>query len=321
MPLNNKGLSLVELLVAVGILGISALVVGSTQVMINRELTNSEKVIQSKIESLTGEKLLFFDLQSANVSFNNVLIRDDNSKNFFDYIPDLPISASSNSEPERKITLSTKEGSNKTEIVFLMDDPSLGPVLVYDPSAAYKIGEAPADLNTPASLTFEGLNRKEWIANQRENFWKTAHLLMLDTTARIRSMFGTVDMKVPPRSPIFVGKVNGDNLSADAILKKYLNVTHPETGQEIGDADTFLRTVPSAGGGIPTVRIRAITAIRYSVENTGNNMRLWRTIYSPETGTWERKFLINENLDSVVFERSSVSSKIVTVKMNLIDFK
>ena len=195
---NKKGMTLAETIIGVAVLSISLVIIVSTQLSIKNEMNKLDTKIQGKIEVLGGEKLILFDIQAASLSFNNINIADNNSKNFFDYLPEKSAGLVSNN-PDRILTLAV---GRKTEIIFLLQDTKKGSVLIYDPVAAYNIGAASDNFNVAATLTFSSLNKGNFVSNQRAQFWNNGQILFLDTMARIRTPAAAVDMNIPPRSAL-----------------------------------------------------------------------------------------------------------------------
>lgn len=314
-PLNNKAMSVTELVVGLGVLAISLSIIMGTHYSITKEMSKLDDTIQGKIENLSGEKNILFDIQAANISFNNLLIRDDAGLLFFDYIPEKPVNLRS-ANPDRKITLSASGTRAVKEIVLLVQDNQKGGILIYDPTAAYSIGESNNNFNTPASLSFLSLNNNNRIKNQRPQFWLENQLLFLDTTSRIRPSLGAINMNEAPVSPIFLGKVQGTNLNKLVLSDILIRDRHPETGQVIATADNFLRTMPAYGGGVSTVRVQAVKLIKYYLKSFNNSMGLYKSVYDSNLNVWGSGFLIADEIDYVVFQRQSVSSKIIQFKIN-----
>ncbi len=311
---NQQGMTLTETIIGVGVLAVSLIIISGAQLMIQKEMNKFDENIQGKIEVLSGEKIILFDIQSANISFNNIQVLDDNKKNFFDYIPEQSVNAINNN-PDRLLTLSAEK---KSEIIFLLQDTKTGSVLIYDPVAAYKVGAAPSDFNKAADLKFIGLNNDNFISNQRAKFWQKGQLLFLDTLARIRTPGALTDMSQPPRSSTFLGVVNGNSLDPVKELNSVIKNTHPETNQIVDSADNFLRTISSFGGGVSTIRVQSVKLIRYYLINENNNMKFYKSNFNGLSNKWENGILIADFVDQVVFQRQSVGSKIVNFKISKI---
>ena len=258
----ESGFTLSELVIGIGILSLVVAMTLATQHQIDQKMRAIDNQIENKIDALGGERVLLYDLQDANLSFNNITILDNNLKSFFDYIPELPIN-SAVSEPERKLTLSLTGSVSRAEIIVIADDLKAGPNLVYDPVEAYNIGTLPTNINSGSALTFQSVNKNNYIKVQRPNFWIDRRVLFFDTTSRVRpltvSATAEINMNIPPRSSFYVGTVDVGTNSINGIilLAPYLKLDHPETGDLIDSVDTFLRTVTVSGGGVPTWCSRA----------------------------------------------------------------
>ena len=316
--INKKAFTVVEMIVGLGVLSIALAITLATQFSITKEMKKLDDDIQGKMENLSGEKTILFDIQSANISFNNILIKDDQGLLFFDYIPEKPVNLAT-SQPDRRITLSTK-GAVK-EIVILMQDVYKGGLLIYDPTAAYKIGDTTNNFNIAATLNFIGLNQNDRIKNQRPNFWSDGQMLLLDTTARIRKTLDVFSIDEAPVSPIYLGVVDGSRLKKIEFKDLLIRDLHPETGKTIENEDQFLRTMPAVGGGVSTARIQAIKITKYFLESLNNNTGLYKSNYDAKSQKWDGRVLIASDVDSVVFQRQSVSSKIIQFKINKLKTK
>lgn len=318
MILNEKAMTISELIVGIGVLSISLAIIASTQFTINEEMRKADEIIQGKIENLSGEKQILFDIQAGNVSFNNLLIKDDAGMIFFDYIPEKPVNLIL-TEPDRKINLSASKAGAVKEIVLLVQDAKLGGILIYDPTAAYDIGVSNNNFNIPAPLTFVGLNKDNRITNQRPLFWSEGQLLFLDTTSRIRPSINAINMDEAPVSPIFLGQVQSSSLIKLTLNDILIRDIHPETKAQITTADNFLRTIPAYGGGVSTVRIQAVKLIKYYLAQSNKSIGLFKATYNAKDKNWEQGILIADEIDNVLFQRQSVSSKIIQFKINKID--
>lgn len=315
---SQSGFSLIELMVSVGIMGVTSVLILGTftdTFRMNQQVSN---ILNQKTDVLVGENVIFNDLRNIDPSFNVIDLRDDSGNGFYDYIPDVP-EKFLRGQVSRKVTLK-KDGLK--EFYFLESDVAAGSLLIFDPVNAYRIGSAPADVNSAASLTFISLNQNAVIANQRPQFWKDGRLLMLDTPARVRPVVGgMVDLNVPPRSPVFIGQVGGPALSPLNGIQRLIRTAHPESGVPITSADQFLRTIPPVGGGQTFVRMRAVRIVRYSFQEV-DPVRGWALYRSTLKGNeFVEPFMITDRLDSVVFSRRSVNQKLIEYLVNKVEQK
>lgn len=319
MRMNNKGFSIAELMVALGIASVAVGLVASTQISLIKDQIRMRKNLEASIDETLAERILFNDFNGLDPSYNNMNVKDDNGLSFFDFYPDVPQSYLKQ-RIDREINL-TLDG--KTEFYILTQDKSAGGLLVYDPVMAYNVGASSADFNQAASLSFVSVNRNAWVAAQRPGFWKTNKTLMLDTPAKVRIVNGgKVDLQIPPRSPIFVGTVAGQSLNPlTGSFATNIVTTHPETGAAIDSADTFLRTVPSVGGGQSIIRLRAVKIVKYYlVKDTQTQgfkttpSSLYRAVY--ENGTFANPQLLADKIDRFTLRRDSVLKRMIYFKVN-----
>lgn len=314
---NRRGVTAIELVVGIGIVAILTGIVITSQMMVTKEQVKMSNQLESSIDTTLAERMVFRDLNAVDPSYNNLLVKDDAGFGFFDYYPDVP--AQSLTTPiNREVTLKLGQ---RTEFYILVQDQNAGPLMNYDPPAAYNIGTAPADFNKSADLQFSSLNRNKWVSVQRPNFWVQGRLLMLDTPARVRPLnkTGMLDMSIAPRSPIFIGAVNGESLIMDGVVKGLINVAEPETGDEIANPDIFFRRLPAMGGGQPLVRLRAVKMIKYYLAKYSDPKlaaslpNLYKAVY--EDGKWSDPILLADKVESFNLRRDSVLKRIIYFKL------
>lgn len=319
---NSLGFTAVEVVIGVGLMAMLTLMVVTTQLLVSKQQVEMTRKLDDSIDTNLAERIIFMDLNGIEPSYNNLNLVDDGKDGggFYDYYPDVPANILKSRET-RELVLSL---TGKREFFALVNDNVVGNLMVYDPVAAYHVGAAPANYNVSAVLQYESLNRNNWIGNQRPGFWVNGRLLMLDTPARLRPTndSGVVDLKVIPRSPIFVGSVQGQALNSLGSSFDIFNTRHPETNAEISNPDLFLRTAPSIGGGQPIVRLRAVRLVRYFIEPysderiQGTPARLYKSNY--ENGKWSEPMLLVDAVQEVVFKRESVFKKMIHFKINKI---
>ncbi len=330
---NNKGFSLIEVMVGVGLVAVVTVAVVATQIMVSKDQVDLKNQLEQSIDQMLAERILFNDFNAVEPSYNNIVVNDDAGNNFFDYFPDVPANAIKNTL-SRTITMSATTVTKSMNIVS--QDLSAGASMNYDPTAAYSIGPAPTDFNTAATLSFVSVNRNNWVTNVRPGFWINGMTLMLDTLAKMRPLLadGSLNMQVPPRSPIFVGAVNGAVLEpVGEPFSSMLLKTQPDTGAAIPDADTFLRNVPSVGGGQSILRLRAVKVIQYVMEPQKDvaadcypngdktkapyyHSNFYKVMYKGTTAT--NKLLLADKVCNFVVTRESVLKRMIYFKINKI---
>ncbi|WP_413561277.1 type II secretion system protein J [Bdellovibrio sp. HCB209] len=326
---NQKGMSLAELMVGIGLSAIVISIVVATQVQVTKDQNELIKKLDDSIDQNLAERIIFKDLNGIDIAYNNIVVKDDNGNNFFDYYPDITLNILSG-HTDREVTL--KLNGAITEFVVVSQNTSAGSLLTYDPTWAYDVGADPGDPNTPASLTFNAAKNRQWISNEasggRPGFWKDGISLMFDTPSRIRPIVGgSVDMKTPPRSPIFIGSVQanaGDSLvSLDSSVAKMFNLTQPSTGTTITSLDNFLRNVPAVGGGQTIVRLRAVKIAKYYVvKDEKKNANDYKDapanlmVAEYRNGAFQNPMLLADGVSKMVLRRDSVLKRMIYFKIH-----
>jgi type II secretory pathway pseudopilin PulG len=337
---KNDGFTLSELMVSVGVTAILGLI--SVTVMLN--LTKNQNALSRTSDDIVlseiGNRYISLDLARSAPSFNVLLPTADPSDqsgnpSFFDYYPDVP--ANVLSPVARDFTLSL---SGKKNFYILTQDPA-GPVMFYNPVAAYSVGTQPNPPTTAAPLKYLGINTNSYLSNLNVPsgctcpsagcscpYWASGKLLFLDTPAYLRPLGpsgNVINMStVPPRSPVFIGVVGNTDISADTYIKTLVFKTDPITGTDLttgaaGGADAFLRAIPSVGGGSPIVRLRTLNLVLYSIAVSPTNPnvgQLFRSTYVGGTSAFSTPIMIADNVKSVVFHRDSVLQQFVYYQIN-----
>ncbi|MEK2690513.1 hypothetical protein [Bdellovibrio sp. GT3] len=325
---NQKGITLVELVVGLGLSAFVVLTVVAVQVQMAKEQTELTRQLDDSIDQNLAERIIFKNLNGIDVSYNNIEVEDDYGNNFYDFYPDLTTNVLKK-RADRDFTLNLSK-ANKVFYALTQDFAS-GAMLNFDPVWAYDVGPDPGDPNKPASLTFSPGKSRQWISNEdsggRPGFWREGNILFFDTPNRIRPVVnGVVDRLIPPRSPYYLGSINpqsGDklqNITGDA--EGIFKMTQPSNGAEIANLDVFLRALPAVGGGQTIVRARVVKLVKYYVEpDTKKNAADYKVqplnLYSAEysNGKWEGKTLLSDGVDRMILRRDSVMKRMIYFKI------
>lgn len=315
MRKNNKGFTIIEVLFSVVFTAIVMGMIVASQLMMTKETSRMTQDLENSIDTVLAERTILLNLRQVDPSYNNLVQLDDNGLQFFDYYPDVSENQLGNGNSR---TLTLQQGG-ATSVHFLIQDLTAGPLLLYDPVAAFNIGSIPSNLNQAASLSFVSLNKSNWVLGQRPQMWVNDQMIYLDTVSKIRPLVqNNVNMLTPPRSPIFVGRVANQQLVIDQAFASLINYTDPYTGQQITDEDNFLRSVPSSGGGQPIVRMRGVKLVKFFLQpNNGNGQdnKLFRQYYM-SNGNYTSTYMVSDHVKRIIFERSTVTQKIVYFKID-----
>jgi prepilin-type N-terminal cleavage/methylation domain-containing protein len=329
---NQKGLTLVEMMLGIGLFAIVISIIVSVQVKMSQQQVEMIRKLDDSVDQHLAERILFKDLSGIDISYNNLVVKDDHGNNFYDFYPDITENILKN-RADRELNL--KLGGKDAFYVFSQNSAA-GALLTYDPMWTYDVGPEPADPNTPATLEFNGEKNRKWISNEsnggRPGFWKVGHLLFYDTPSRIRPGVGDViDKTIPPRSSFYLGAVISgsdllQNVSGEAA--GLFNMTEPDSGEAINSLEEFLRNVPSVGGGQTVVRVRAARIVKYYIEpDTKKNADLYKlapaNFFMAEyrNGQFEKPTLLADGVGRILFRRDSVVKKMIYFKIEKAELK
>ncbi len=318
---NEKGITLIEVLTALGLVALVMGLMAVVQLQIRKDQIRMTKSLESSIDENLAERIIFKDLNGIDPSFNNLTLKDDKGKLFFDYFPGTPSGALTGGI-DREVSMNL---DGIKEFFFLSQNSAAGSLMFYDPVMAYAVGPTPANFNSAASLEYVSVNKVNWIGIQRPLFWVSGNFLMFDTPAKIHGLTagGDVNFQSAPRSPIFLGIVYGNDLfpipTTSSLWPLVIN-TNPETGATIDSADTFLRNVPSVGGGQTLVRLRSVKVIKYELVADAvvsgyktKTASLFRSTYV--NGAFINRFLLADKVDKFLLRRNSVLNRMVNFKV------
>lgn len=260
--LTNKGYTLIEIMIGVGILGLVGLAVSTFLIFAQKNSKAIQDDISIATDVLIFERILMQDLKASASSFNNVKLKDDRGLNFFDYLTDVE---DLTDKGARTFTLLP----DKNEFVLIVEaEDSMS--MIYSPAMAYNVGPQPTNMNLAASLQFVSLNKDDIVTKTTSgsgDLWKEGHLLMLDSPASFRRMTaGGLDYSTPARSPIFIGKVNRTGATALSKITgiSVVDFSHPiYPAETVTSEDYFLRNIPAVGGGNPLVRLKQVKIAKY----------------------------------------------------------
>lgn len=318
---NQQGMSLIEVIMGCLVLGI--FVVGLSG-LLNFAADQNQKILvktEEGLDALIGERIVFSDFKYIMPSFNNMWVYDNAGRLFFDYFPDLPETLLTNRLP-RRLTISA---TSPRTLTFMTLDLTEAPPMIYDPTSAFTCSESSRDLRTRGVCQFQSVNREDYVNRMQNsfiqrsgvNFWRDGKVMMLDTPARIRPLnaSGGVDLLIPPRSPVFVGRVSGNQLLKLPVPE--INDFHPrEPRPRIPDAAMLLGRIPEIGGTAPVVRLSHVKIVRYSgvpARQGAGRIDLVRQVY--EGAAFSQPQTVASNISRAEFARDSVLQPIVSFQI------
>lgn len=302
--LNPSGFTLVELAVAVAIMAIIGMISYSAALIYNVRSAKLERRTSKTVDIELAQQMLWIDLQTAGPSFNNIHLLDDNSRSFFDYLPDYPQAFLNESENKRELTL-IPDGP-KREFYLLLADRMLEPTVQYDPIAAYNVSfDTKYTMN--GSLVFVSLNQNNYVDKINDKLWETGNILMLYSPAYLRPE--NAPMTTVPRYPTFIGAVKGANLMPLPSTAVPINYAHPVNGINISSPDLLFRNLIPIGGTAAVVFMMGVKLVKYSfVKNRIKGYDLIRETWNADNDKYERPVIIAPNVEKFILKRPTITT-------------
>lgn len=317
---SDRGVTIMELLVTLGVVGLFSLIVMQFLTDQNRQTKKIEDAIEYKIDSLLSDKVILKDYRLASVSINQLHIPDNNNLGFYDFDATMDgILYNSNGRKFRILTLDSSNAQSKRMYV-LIQDTTRGNTVFTDPVIAYNVGNSPTDLNQPAPLTYVGLNRDDFLSTRNPRLLSS--LLFIDSSGL---MSVTTNNKAS-RSAAFIGfstADKGDVVSPglpDNIFVPKIYSKNPQGEESVyvpTNFDDFLRNLPPSGAAGSNIRIMPVKLIKYELECSTSAINnptcdFFRSEWAGATG-FINKIRIMQKIESVTFTRESITNTTVSV--------
>jgi hypothetical protein len=328
---NQRGFSIVEILLVVGLM--TFVVLGNTMFINDfiRRMNQYEKESSDESQMAVLNIMAVNIMKKSALSYNRLVMADDNNASFFEYYPDMPLSTFG-TRGSRSFTITAKDSTKY--FYLLTSDEADFDSLTYEPMHAYEEVATPADITLDGTIRYRGLNSIPDIDNGSGsvatdklmtkvfgNRWANGKLFVLTCPTYLRpvSAANTVNLMTLPRMPSFIGKVVGDDLQPLFSSEAAVTVTNsnPVTNVAYNSVDQYLRSLPTIGGAAPFVKIEP--AVLYRFEMRANSkypagyadlvMKKW----SP--GGYSSEILVTDKIQSVQFKRSSVALPVVSLEV------
>jgi len=326
---NNKGLTITELLISIGLSSIVGLGVFEALKDSNEWQKKFSSKMDDRIEANLADKLILRDLRAAGPSMNNLKIADDKNLNFYDFEPDRSTTFyRGQTTVSRTVTL--KEGGNTT-MYFLAFDDLRGKGLFADAVTFFEVSPPLADINQPATLTYRGLNYNNYLtakdgAGNDLNNPLLINLVNLNKLVLVDS--SSYMPTVPMRPAVFIGKITQagafvdiQKISSGAIPKDKANkaiwdykITTPiNTVVEPINFAQYMYNLPPVGANGASVRIKPVRLYKYQLDCADpTNCMLYR--HDVLHGTSTQKVPLMRGFNCVRFTRNDIATSIFQVK-------
>lgn len=314
--LNNKGFTLPELLVA-GAIGCAVVLLAAQFIKTNE---SSNKKVQSDLEdtanNLNMEAMLRKDLVNAKHSLNNLNLKDDTGKKFFDYLS----SSTCSSDCSRSIKIGLPEAENafsSKALYFILINPGGGEQQIFNPADAYDRG----------TLNFNSLNFNNTLSIRQNTPWgdevkQRSSLIFvyspievftplkgISEPGRILSFMGWVG------ASNFLGRLNAERITDNGV--SFYENTDLRTGKLINSEDEFLKVMPYTAGLGSFAFVAPVKIVRYRMQAIKEKGKLIGQLMRAEL---DGKKVFNErpvgfNIKSVEFRRETISSPAIYIKL------
>ncbi len=336
MKNSNKGFSVTEVLVATVITVMLFLAGASVMSFLKVKSNKAMLMSENRISTTLGDRFLWIHFKNATPSFN--LLRgpsftDDTGQQFYDYVPDYPISMFPASARKRTLTL-TPKGTKNSIIVLVMNTfvRDLAKInediqnhvvadrsnLIYaDPAKFYDVtGETTGTINTVKIINFIKSNNPKFLSFDNG----TTPLVNFYSPALIRELAQDNDNPTVPNAVSIVSRFDGSNFIVDTFggLIQYRNATN--LGIQFSNIDEFIRQIPPAGGGIPPFMVRAVRLLKYDFKNiSGSNNPNYALRYSEWNGSdFVNPVIISDRVKKLVLGRPDITDPLITVTLQTI---
>lgn len=348
---NRRGISVVEIVVAIAIASLIAIVASGFFNQMNFFKKNKEQEIQMALEQFIGNKVIWDDFRGAGPSFNLLNLASDDNKAFYEYRYDQPC-ISNSSECQRAFKLSLDNGatvskkfyvitkdtdfiqntSNPTAAGLTLNTITIQPEKFYTVSGStlsYQPTSLADELSTQFDISKSDLSKK---------------LLMFYIPTPIRQPDASVGAGDPPfdysQAPLLYSFLtNIDSSGSDTSISSIINTIEPNFGYSnkelmedfvsnstsINTVDRFLLNMPGIYGSVPLVLVQPVSVIRYYLELEDPNetmeqfkrARLVREVLM-NTGSgleFQQKFTVSVGIQEVTFLRNNITTPVISYKI------
>lgn len=328
---NNKGFTMVELLVALGLSVLLGLITVGFQLDMQRAVQKLEDRADFVTDSNIGLRVLWDILGMMRPSFNNLSLNDDSGRNFFDMATDMSIPGSNGTIMNRVFSLDYEQIDNgKTEFIFLVEDPKRGASVLYNPVHAYNAGEF-----FNGVIQYVSLNQNNIVTNKLQNapplqkrIMAPLELVMLQSPVQLKdiSLLSDSDfvtnqyLYALSRQFSFLGRVNtnGTDLTKESYEVNF-NYRHPAfLSLEMNNPDDFFRYLPPSLGGGAYSLLSPVAMMKLRVEKakTVASLKKINVYLSRRTSAgYGNEFLIFSEISKLSLIRQDISAPMVKIEV------
>jgi prepilin-type N-terminal cleavage/methylation domain-containing protein len=330
---NNRGFTLTEIMVAVGLVGIVLL--GNTIFMNNflKQMKQFENDSANETELAILNTATVNIIKKSSLSFNRLNVIDDNGMSFYDYYPDMTTTAFG-TNGTRTFSFSAADIKSKRAFFMVSSDETDFESIVFDPMHAYSEGPVPTNILADGTITYRGINS---IPNITDSSGKPASVKMMTkifgtrwdkgrifiltcpTYLRVLKSNNTVDLMTVPKTASFLGKVVGDDLTPLLTSEASVDIInrHPVTDVVYPSLDYYFRTLPTVGGAAPFVKVEPARLLKFEMRANTGYPAGYADLYMQQwqEGAFTGATVVASKVKAAVFSRSSVTLPLINMEI------
>ncbi|MBO9665952.1 MAG: hypothetical protein J7501_04000, partial [Bdellovibrio sp.] len=324
-------MTVVEILVVLGIVGVVALGNAVFIANFNKELKETENVSQEQSELAILNVSAVNILKKSAASFNKLNLADDSNRNFFDYYPDVPFSTLQEvASGFEKRSFTIKAGQTNRYFYLIQSEEADYDSLVYDPMYAYSQASPAPNKFVSGTVEYRGLNsiakltgiggapNAGTMTKVFQKRWENGKMFLLSCPTYLRPVIGgNINVLQPPRFASFLGKVAGVDLipvNTSETRVPYFNV-NPTTLTTYTSVDRYLRQLPTVGGAAPFVKVEPVKLVRFQLRTAktpGLADLYWQELVN---GEYVDKAQLIANVKSVSFTRKAITLPLISMEV------
>jgi len=322
MVFNKKGFSIAEMTVGLAIGGLVALSIADVLSYIAIYNRRIQMTSESRIATTLGERFLWLHFKNADPSYNVLKgpnFTDNSGQDFYTLVPDGNSQMFTTTQLSRTVTLQPGGKTKFGAIIINTADHDVqrkySPTFFADPAKFYNISPG-QQTSIGQGPSVDWTLFKNYINQQNPN--------ILSATNKYIEVYSPILVRdnnkmapVPP-NPVayFLRYAGGTSFSTETFggAVGYTNAVNPALSTL--SFDTFLKSIPSAGGGIPPIAARSVKMIQYEIVQHSqlvNNQVVYDLQYETWDGTaFSNPVLVAIGISSVTLSRPDVTDPLIT---------
>lgn len=353
MKINQRGLSLIEIIIGLGLLTFLGLIVTNLSKHVDRRNKIEAEDIQNLISKLGASKVITRDLMGASPSFNYLNLPDDLDKiarPFYVLAKNEYCQESSVSTCKRQYTLSIPKGAKISKYFYIISTRAL-------PDESSKLSISAEGVFSLTTRRYSAINRDSTIpaqsisksSSRAESPWTKSRLMMLtsnndfyDCFNKTHTMGETDDCPINCSSPgacnyvakrefKMLGIVNDSetelNFSKNRNLMKYKykmcslkkDLTCLTSRYDILSSKIFFERLPFMPGHDNGAYLAPVELVRYHIERSTPTSPEYKNVLmrsvATKSGSFESPRILMSGIQSLLFTRNNVSEPTIEYKI------